>query len=101
VRDFAEYLAPLRYTPAAPDTIDVPREPWMADAACAGMDASLFFPVNGNDVAAAVEICQGCPVRDDCLDYALERGEDHGVWGGCSERERRRIRRSRRRWGAA
>jgi WhiB family redox-sensing transcriptional regulator len=77
-------------------------EPWLDFAACVGKDAAIFFPGRGDTHAmrAAKAICDGCTVRAQCLDYALEHGEHHGVWGGVSERERRRIR-SRRRRGAA
>lgn len=73
-------------------------ETWMADGACVneGADPDLFFPGRGESNEDAVSICKRCPVRDLCLEYALEHGEHHGIWGGTSERERRRIRRARR-----
>jgi WhiB family redox-sensing transcriptional regulator len=52
-------------------------------------------------VDAARQICAECPVKAECLEYALENRIDHGVWGGCSERERRRIQRRRRQEAAA
>lgn len=73
---------------------------WWDHAACRGWDTSLFFPVTAPGVEAARAICQGCPVRGECLEYALDRNIDDGVWGGQSERTRRRIRAARRR-GAA
>ena len=57
---------------------------------------SLFFPSDGVGVDVARRICADCPVKDLCLEYALTNRIDHGVWGGCSERERRRILKRRR-----
>ena len=79
-----------------------PGEPdprWREDAACRGVETALFFPARGEPCAEAKAICRGCPARDACLAYALEHFEMSGVWGGCSERERRRLRLTRR--GAA
>jgi WhiB family transcriptional regulator, redox-sensing transcriptional regulator len=61
------------------------------------MDPSLFFPSDGLGVLAAQAICAECPVKAECLEYALADRVDHGVWGGTSERQRRRILRQRRR----
>lgn len=69
---------------------------WMADAACAGMDPDVFHPDRGEDARPAKAICAACPVRQRCLDYALDARLKHGIWGGTSERERRRIRRTNR-----
>lgn len=69
---------------------------WMLRALCRGYDATVFFPSDGVGVEAAQRICAECPVRIECLEYALTFRVDHGVWGGCSERERRRILRRRR-----
>ena len=63
---------------------------------CRSVDPGVFFPSDGVGVDVARRICQGCPVREPCLEYALEHRIDHGVWGGASERERRRIARQRR-----
>ncbi|HVM41673.1 MAG TPA: WhiB family transcriptional regulator [Acidimicrobiia bacterium] len=68
----------------------------MVRALCRGYDPSVFFPSDGVGVEAAQRICAECPVRVECLEYALTFRVDHGVWGGCSERERRRILRRRR-----
>lgn len=57
---------------------------------------AVFFPVDGAGVDRARAICATCPVVNDCLEYALSEHIDHGVWGGCSERERRRIAKRRR-----
>lgn len=69
---------------------------WFSDANCRGMDAELFFPGRGESVSAAISVCRECEVRPECLEYALDNCEIHGVWGGTSERERRRIKRDRR-----
>ena len=57
---------------------------------------ATFFPSDGVGVEVARRICETCPVKGACLEYALENRIDHGVWGGCSERERRRILKRRR-----
>ena len=60
-----------------------------------GVDPDLFFPERGASTREAKEVCRGCVVREDCLEYALANGEKFGIWGGLSERERRRLRRQR------
>jgi WhiB family redox-sensing transcriptional regulator len=69
---------------------------WMAGGKCADTPPATFFPSDGVGVDAARRICADCPVRSPCLEYALANRIDHGVWGGTSERERRRILRRRR-----
>jgi len=69
---------------------------WMSKARCRGHAPQEFFPSDGVGVDRARQFCGGCDVRVECLEYALEHRIDHGVWGGCSERERRRILRRRR-----
>jgi WhiB family transcriptional regulator, redox-sensing transcriptional regulator len=68
---------------------------WQAKANCMGVDPDLFFPERGASTREAKEVCRGCVVREDCLEYALANGEKFGIWGGMSERERRRLRRAR------
>jgi WhiB family redox-sensing transcriptional regulator len=68
---------------------------WQVRANCMGVDPDLFFPERGASTREAKEVCRGCVVREDCLEYALANGEKFGIWGGLSERERRRIRRAR------
>ena len=68
---------------------------WQAQANCMGVDPDLFFPERGASTREAKEVCRGCVVREDCLEYALANGEKFGIWGGMSERERRRLRRPR------
>ncbi len=66
---------------------------WRLDALCAETDPEAFFPEKGGSTREAKRICQGCEVRDACLDYALAKDERFGIWGGLSERERRRLKR--------
>lgn len=70
-------------------------EPWMADAICAQTDPEVFYPERGESIADAKRICLGCPVRETCLEWALEHKERFGVFGGKSERERRKIEQQR------
>ena len=69
---------------------------WMKKGRCRDIAPSVFFPSDGVGVDVARAICADCPVKAPCLEYALENKIDHGVWGGASERERRRIARRRR-----
>lgn len=64
---------------------------WMSQGNCRLYAPATFFPSDGVGVDRARKICATCPVIETCLDYALEERIEHGVWGGCSERERRRI----------
>ncbi|GAB2561913.1 hypothetical protein GCM10027033_18450 [Leucobacter ruminantium] len=66
---------------------------WQADALCAQTDPEAFFPEKGGSTREAKRICESCEVRSECLDYALENDERFGIWGGLSERERRKLRR--------
>jgi len=79
----------------APHDPDSPTA-WMAEGNCRLHPPSTFFPSDGVGVDKARKICRDCPVKVACLDYALDERIDHGVWGGCSERERRRILKHRR-----
>ena len=69
---------------------------WRAHAACRGIDPNIFYPVSDDEAEEAKGICAACPVRQACLEYALANRERDGVWGGATERERRRIVRQRR-----
>lgn len=69
---------------------------WMRDGECRNYPSGAFFPSDGVGVDAARRICATCKVQEKCLDYALTSRIDHGVWGGTSERERRRILKRRR-----
>src|SRR5689334_5881436 len=75
--------------------IAVEERAWQDQANCLGVDPDLFFPERGTSTREAKEVCRGCVVRMECLEYALANGEKFGIWGGLSERERRRIRRQR------
>jgi WhiB family transcriptional regulator, redox-sensing transcriptional regulator len=66
-------------------------QPWYERAACRGRDAECFFPEKGGSTRAAKRICQTCVVQVECLEYALANDERFGIWGGMSERERRRL----------
>lgn len=70
---------------------------WRDRGACRGIDPDIFYPVNDEDAEEAKSICLQCAVRVSCLEYALTKREREGVWGGATERERRRIIRQRRR----
>ncbi|TMK46583.1 MAG: WhiB family transcriptional regulator [Actinobacteria bacterium] len=67
--------------------------PWQERARCREHDPEIFFPEKGGSSREAKRICADCPVRIECLNYALRRDERYGVWGGMSERERRRLKR--------
>ena len=61
---------------------------WQDAALCAQVDPNEWFPEKGKSTRQAKQVCRGCPVRAECLDYALEHGELYGVWGGLSPEER-------------
>ena len=69
---------------------------WMDAGNCRSVSPSVFFPSDGVGVEVARQVCRDCPVKTACLEYALANHIDHGVWGGTSERERRRIARRHR-----
>jgi WhiB family transcriptional regulator, redox-sensing transcriptional regulator len=94
-------------TYAAEISVDLLREPfvqlvdepveepdWQERALCAQTDPEAFFPEKGGSTREAKRICSGCEVRAECLEYALAHDERFGIWGGLSERERRRLRRA-------
>ena len=80
-----------------PDRVEVGLTPddelWQENALCAQTDPEAFFPEKGGSTREAKRICLGCEVKDACLDYALAHDERFGIWGGLSERERRRLKR--------
>jgi WhiB family transcriptional regulator, redox-sensing transcriptional regulator len=105
--------APREYVPSAPENwfvdpvrLGVPgvRQPdhgdqivdnplaWQSDSLCAQTDPEAFFPEKGGSTRDAKKICGSCEVRVHCLEYALENDERFGIWGGLSERERRKLR---------
>lgn len=74
---------------------DIDPDDWQRMAYCKDTDPNIFFPSGAHGVEIARKICADCVVKIPCLEYAIENRIDHGVWGGTSERERRRIIRSR------
>ena len=73
---------------------EVPSElEWQERALCAQTDPEAFFPEKGGSTREAKRICSGCEVKAECLEYALQHDERFGIWGGLSERERRRLKR--------
>ncbi|BCT75424.1 hypothetical protein SCMU_12660 [Sinomonas cyclohexanicum] len=98
-RALALLANPSLHTPK-PVVIDLvqPGEPeegelaWQAEALCAQTDPEAFFPEKGGSTRDAKKVCGSCTVRAQCLEYALANDERFGIWGGLSERERRRLR---------
>lgn len=90
-------LPPRPHLSLVPDASDVDFEPeddqWQERALCAQTDPEAFFPEKGGSTREAKRICLGCEVKDACLEYALANDERFGIWGGLSERERRRLKR--------
>jgi WhiB family redox-sensing transcriptional regulator len=75
------------------ESADEDDDQWQERGLCAQTDPEAFFPEKGGSTREAKRICQGCEVRDRCLEYALANDERFGIWGGLSERERRRLKR--------
>jgi WhiB family redox-sensing transcriptional regulator len=71
--------------------IELPSGSWVDDALCAQIDPEIFFPDKGGSTGLGKRVCLACEVRQECLAYALDHGERFGIWGGKSERERRKI----------
>lgn len=90
--------AKLREREARQPHTPAPDRSWRNDAACRTADPELFFPLKNDsgDALAAKAICRGCTVREACLDYAVNRPERFGIYGGLDEDERRTLRRRRR-----
>ena len=86
----SELLAPVLPLFGTPD--DDSTMGWQERALCAQTDPEAFFPEKGGSTREAKKICGGCEVRNRCLEYALENDERFGIWGGLSERERRKLR---------
>jgi WhiB family transcriptional regulator, redox-sensing transcriptional regulator len=77
------------------------RTSWRERAACRSYDPEIFFPIGKTgraiaEIQRAKTICANCPIRADCLAFALQTHQDYGIWGGCDEDERRALRRQRR-----
>jgi WhiB family transcriptional regulator, redox-sensing transcriptional regulator len=81
----------IEVAPATSD--DAIDDQWQERGLCAQTDPEAFFPEKGGSTREAKRICMGCEVRDRCLEYALAHDERFGIWGGLSERERRRLKR--------
>lgn len=73
------------------------KQTWHEQASCRGLDPDIFYPVTDEDAESAKDVCTACTVRVSCLEYALAAREVEGVWGGATERDRRRMIRQRRR----
>ena len=86
-----EVIVPLAHVVDRPEVVD--DLGWQERALCAQTDPEAFFPEKGGSTREAKRVCRSCEVRAECLDYALENDERFGIWGGLSERERRRIKR--------
>ena len=86
-----EVIVPLAQVMVRPeDTEDLG---WQDRSLCAQTDPEAFFPEKGGSTREAKRVCRSCEVRAECLEYALENDERFGIWGGLSERERRRAKR--------
>ena len=86
-----EVIVPLTQVEVRPEDMD--DLGWQDRALCAQTDPEAFFPEKGGSTREAKRVCRSCDVRAECLEYALENDERFGIWGGLSERERRRIKR--------
>src|SRR3954466_12359838 len=73
--------------------LEADAQSWQEQAPCAARHPQGFFPEKGGSTGEAKKICTGCEVKAQCLEYALSNDERFGIWGGLSERERRRLRR--------
>jgi WhiB family redox-sensing transcriptional regulator len=77
------------------DLLDIAGEVWQDRAVCAQVGFDMFFPEKGGSTQEAKQVCEGCPVRAECLEYALTENIGHGIWGGLSVPEREKLRRQR------
>ncbi len=73
--------------------LEADAQSWQERALCAETDPEAFFPEKGGSTREAKKICTGCEVKAECLEYALANDERFGIWGGLSERERRKLKR--------
>jgi WhiB family redox-sensing transcriptional regulator len=88
----SEVIVPLAHVGIHQEDADDPG--WQDQALCAQTDPEAFFPEKGGSTREAKRVCRSCDVRSECLEYALENDERFGIWGGLSERERRRLKRA-------
>ncbi|HEX4834555.1 MAG TPA: WhiB family transcriptional regulator [Trebonia sp.] len=84
-------MVPLAHVVIRPEDGEDPG--WQDRALCAQTDPEAFFPEKGGSTREAKRVCRSCEVRAECLEFALENDERFGIWGGLSERERRKIKR--------
>ena len=92
-RDMSAYGAGMADLGMFPSDIEGDEQSWQERALCAETDPEAFFPEKGGSTREAKKICTGCEVKRECLEFALSNDERFGIWGGLSERERRRLRR--------
>ena len=76
--------------------VPLTNQTWRPLAACRGVEPDIFYPATDEEAEPAKAVCGVCPVRQPCLEFALANRERDGVWGGATEKERRRIVRQRR-----
>jgi WhiB family redox-sensing transcriptional regulator len=88
----SEVIVPLAHVIVGLEDVD--DQGWQDRALCAQTDPEAFFPEKGGSTREAKRVCRGCEVKAECLEYALENDERFGIWGGMSERERRRLKRA-------
>ena len=86
-----EVIVPLDQVFISPEEVE--ELGWQDRALCAQTDPDAFFPEKGGSTREAKRVCRSCEVRAECLEYALGHDERFGIWGGLSERERRRLKR--------
>lgn len=84
----------ISWSPGFGTEVDEGPLSWQQQALCAQTDPEAFFPEKGGSTREAKFICASCEVRAECLEYALANDERFGIWGGLSERERRKLRRA-------
>ena len=92
----SELAQPVEFAPVVSlfgDDLEETALGWQERALCAQTDPEAFFPEKGGSTREAKKVCVGCDVRSECLEYALEHDERFGIWGGLSERERRKLKR--------
>src|ERR1700693_3495613 len=87
----SEVIVPLAHVGIHQEDAD--DQGWQDQALCAQTDPEAFFPEKGGSTRESKRVCRSCEVRSECLEYALENDERFGIWGGMSERERRRLKR--------
>lgn len=82
--------------PSGPPSRRPEPQAWRDAGSCKGLPATMFFPGQGESVVEAQAVCAACAVAIECAEYALASNQRFGIWGGTTERERRRLRAERR-----